>query len=62
MECAIKLDEATISFSTHGVSSRPVSVYNAARNRSIDCFVLGHDVIGLALMHWEVPAPTIHST
>jgi hypothetical protein len=34
---------------------RPVSVYNAIKSEEISCFVLGHDVIGLALKNWEKP-------
>ncbi|MDI3560241.1 ATP-binding protein [Bradyrhizobium sp. Arg816] len=58
-ECEIPLDEATIKFLDERRIIRPVSVYNAASNRSINCFVLGHDVIGLALVKWEVLPPKV---
>jgi hypothetical protein len=51
--CAIPFDDTVAQFLEGVRIVRPVSVYNAKDSEEINCFVLGHDVIGLALRSWQ---------
>jgi hypothetical protein len=51
--CVIPFSDAIVRFLEDYRIVRQVSVYNAKERKEIHCFVLGHDVIGLALRSWQ---------
>jgi hypothetical protein len=56
---AIKFTEGNAKLLDEWRVIRPVGVYNASNNKEIPCFVLGHDVIGLALKNWTSPITSV---